>query len=98
VTWAADGEAALRLAAEDPPSVVVLDLLMPGLDGLELVERLRIALQDRPAAVILWNVPDLTAEERRRLESLAHAIVMNREAGPAALLEELRRRAPVRRA
>jgi CheY-like chemotaxis protein len=42
VTSAADGQRALdALAAEPPPAVVVLDLMMPGMDGRELVRRIR---------------------------------------------------------
>jgi two-component system, OmpR family, response regulator ResD len=38
---AADGQAALALAEEWPPELVVLDLMLPGLDGLEVCRRLR---------------------------------------------------------
>jgi DNA-binding response OmpR family regulator len=40
VAEARDGEAALQLASETEPSVVVLDILMPGLDGVEVCRRL----------------------------------------------------------
>jgi DNA-binding response OmpR family regulator len=38
---AVDGRAALVLAAERPPSLVLLDLLLPGLDGYEVARRLK---------------------------------------------------------
>uniref|UniRef100_UPI0020C7265B response regulator n=1 Tax=Sphingomonas bacterium TaxID=1895847 RepID=UPI0020C7265B len=38
---AADGEAALASVAADPPDLVVLDINMPRLDGLEVCRRLR---------------------------------------------------------
>ena len=41
VVVASDGNEALRLVAAKQPSVVLTDLQMPGMDGLELVERLR---------------------------------------------------------
>jgi len=41
VTEAADGETALRLYREDPADLVVLDLMLPGIDGLETCRRLR---------------------------------------------------------
>jgi len=43
VGLAADGEEAIRAAAETQPDVILLDLLMPGLDGLSALPRLREA-------------------------------------------------------
>jgi two-component system response regulator MprA len=43
VELASDGEEALqRLALEPPPDAVILDILMPGVDGLEVCRRLRV--------------------------------------------------------
>ncbi|GAA4007802.1 response regulator transcription factor [Allokutzneria multivorans] len=41
VELAGDGEEALRMAAEREPDLVVLDLMLPGVDGLEVCRRLR---------------------------------------------------------
>jgi two-component system, OmpR family, response regulator ResD len=41
VIEAADGAAALTLAAASPPDLVVLDLMLPGIDGMEVCRRLR---------------------------------------------------------
>ena len=43
VTMAGDGHAALQIAlsAQSPPDLVVLDLMLPGMDGLEVCRRLR---------------------------------------------------------
>jgi DNA-binding response OmpR family regulator len=41
VTTAADGEHALAAARRDPPDVVVLDLMLPGIDGIEVCRQLR---------------------------------------------------------
>jgi DNA-binding response OmpR family regulator len=38
---AGDGEEALRLAASEQPDLIVLDLMLPGLDGLEVMRRLQ---------------------------------------------------------
>src|ERR671929_703366 len=42
VAVAADGPAALSAADDNQPEVVVLDLMLPGLDGLEVARRLRV--------------------------------------------------------
>ncbi len=48
---AADGDAALALAAAKTPDLAILDILMPGLNGLEVCRRLR---EDNPAVRILF--------------------------------------------
>ena len=58
VRVAADGDAALKALAERPADVVVLDVMMPGLDGLAVIRRIR-ATSDIP---VLF----LSARERVR--------------------------------
>jgi len=63
VVLAADGTEALRLLRDAPPDLMVLDLMMPGPDGLEVVRRLR-AVDDRLPVVLLTArdaVPDRVA-------------------------------------
>ena len=52
VAHAASGEAALELAAASPPEVVVLDVGLPGIDGIEVCRRL-IEHRPRPAILML---------------------------------------------
>ncbi len=65
IEHAADGVTALALAARTPPDLVVLDLMLPGLSGLEVCTRLR---QNRPDVPVIM----LTAlgEESDRLLGL----------------------------
>ena len=51
VAEAADGEDALRRAASWAPDLVVLDLMLPGVDGLEVCRRLRLA-RDVPVIML----------------------------------------------
>ncbi len=48
VRTAADGQQALRVAREFAPDIVVLDIMMPGVDGLEVLRRLRADGRDMP--------------------------------------------------
>jgi DNA-binding response OmpR family regulator len=49
---AGDGPAALREAASKAPDLVVLDLMLPGLDGLEVCRRLRAERPDLPVVML----------------------------------------------
>src|SRR4051812_34634298 len=52
VTLAADGPAALAAVAANRPDLVVLDLMLPGLDGLEVCRRLRAADPALPVVML----------------------------------------------
>jgi DNA-binding response OmpR family regulator len=53
VRRAEDGESALEEARRNPYALVVLDLMLPGIDGLEVCRRLRAADGDGPAILML---------------------------------------------
>ncbi|MBI2932579.1 MAG: response regulator [Planctomycetes bacterium] len=84
-----DGESGLRAAAKKHPAVVVLDLLMPGMDGFEFLRRFRRTQAGRRTPVIVWTVKDLTVEERRRLQASAQAVVLKGDRSTDALLAEI---------
>jgi DNA-binding response OmpR family regulator len=50
--YAADGLSALAIAASAPPDLVVLDLMLPGIDGLEVCRRLRADRPDLPVVML----------------------------------------------
>jgi PAS domain S-box-containing protein len=84
-----DGASGLQAAAEDPPAAVILDLLMPGMDGFQFLERFRRTGIGRRTPVIVWTAHDLTTEVLSRLRASAQAVVQ-KSSGAEALLEELR--------
>jgi two-component system response regulator MprA len=63
VSLAGDGEEALRRVEAEPPDLIVLDIMMPGLDGLEVVRRLRAAGDRSPIIMLTARdaVPDRVA-------------------------------------
>ena len=85
-----DGESALAAAEREPPSAVVLDLLMPGIDGFEFLDRFRRMPAAVEAPVIVWTNKDVTAEDRKRLHEGARQVVLKSQGGVPRLLEELR--------
>jgi PAS domain S-box-containing protein len=87
----ADPEDALRMAEADPPGIVIVDLLMPGVDGFEFVLRFRAMPAGRDIPIVVWTVKDLDADDRRRLQPSITSVVSKNEGGSRALVEELRR-------
>ena len=84
---AADGDAALRLALVLHPDVVVIDLVMPGMDGLRAIELLRAAL---PAGRLLaFSIRDDMSTRREAAFAGATACVAKQE-GPDRLLAAIR--------
>ncbi len=65
VTVAADGPSGLAVARESTHDLVILDLMLPGLDGLEVASRLRAA-SDIP--IIILTARDAVADRVRGLE------------------------------
>jgi len=93
VGLAADGGEALEAVAEQPPDAIVLDLMMPGIDGLEVCRRLR-AQGDRTPILIL-TARDAVSDRVAGLDAGADDYIVK----PFALEELLARlRALMRRA
>jgi DNA-binding response OmpR family regulator len=67
VIEAADGETALALARSAQPEAIVLDVMLPGLDGLEILRRLRGNPQTRDIPIILLTAK---GEESDRIVGL----------------------------
>ncbi len=65
VTTACDGREAIRRLVETPPDAVVLDVLMPGIDGLEVCRRMRAAGDRTPVLMLTAR-----AEVAERVEGL----------------------------
>jgi len=97
VDVALDGPAALASAASRPPDLVLLDLMLPGIDGVEVCRRLRAA-DDVP--ILMLTARDATAERVRGLDSGADDYVVKPfayEELMARVRALLRRRGPARR-
>jgi CheY-like chemotaxis protein len=84
---ASDGEAGLAAARDEPPAAVILDLLMPRMDGFELLERFRASPGGRTTPVVVWSVKELTPEERERIRSMAQGTISKGRAGQSLLAE-----------
>jgi CheY-like chemotaxis protein len=83
------GAAALAMASEDPPDAIVLDLMMPEMDGFEVLERLRGNPQTASIPVVVVTAKSLTGAERRRLEDLLAGLMLKGDFLTDDLLKEI---------
>ena len=89
--WPVSRRARRRLPPPDaaPPRAIVLDLLMPEMDGFEFLARLRRDPATQETPVIVWTMKELTSDDRDRLRRLAQEVV-TKAGGTVALLEQIR--------
>ena len=69
VLLAADGPSGLETARREHPAVIVTDLNMPGMDGLEMVRALRADARTHDIAICM-----MTSDERAETEREARAV------------------------
>jgi DNA-binding NarL/FixJ family response regulator len=86
VGTAPDGETALALAAATDPHVVVMDLRMPGIDGLETTRRLRAA---RPGQQVVLYTAYLDATVEAEALEAGAALCLGKVEGMPRLEREL---------
>src|SRR6476660_7868173 len=67
ISVAANGEAALFIVRSRPPDLVILDLMLPGIDGLEVCRRIRSAGDG--IAVLMLTARDAVADRVAGLET-----------------------------
>src|SRR4029453_7060116 len=62
------GEAGIEVARAEQPDLILLDLLMPEVNGFEVLDRLAQSAVTRRLPVILFTLKQLTAEEQQRVQ------------------------------
>src|SRR5436305_1495545 len=90
VSTAGRGEEAIALAVETPPDIILLDIMMPGLDGYEVCRRLRAipALADIPVLFLSARAQDDT---RAADEDLGIVDYVTKPFDPSELVATVRR-------
>jgi CheY-like chemotaxis protein len=85
-----NGDAALKWLSEHTPDLITLDLMMPGMDGFEVLDGVRTYEQLKNVPVLIITAKDVQDEDRTRLNGRIAAII---EKGPRQredLLQEVR--------
>ena len=89
VAAVSDGQAALDAAGERTPSVAVLDVSMPRMDGLETARRLRERPEMRDVPIMLLTARVTEADRERGREAGVDA-QLDKPFSPAVLAERVR--------
>jgi len=84
------GEEGVRMAKENEPSLIVLDILMPDLNGFEVIERLRQDEKTRNIPIIILTMKELAKEELRMLWQ-TKAIIMKATFSREDFVSEVKR-------
>jgi signal transduction histidine kinase/CheY-like chemotaxis protein len=92
-SWPAmDGLAALEQLRKAPPQLILLDLMMPGMDGFSFLAEKQQNTAWNPIPVIVVTARDLTGPEREKLRQAQVAAVLQKGLySKGELMEEIRR-------
>jgi two-component system alkaline phosphatase synthesis response regulator PhoP len=86
---ALDGRSALAAASERPPAMVILDLMLPDIDGFEVCKRLRSSDKTSQTPVLMLTALSQDEHRRRGMECGATGY-MTKPFDPDELMEKIR--------
>jgi signal transduction histidine kinase/DNA-binding response OmpR family regulator len=90
VSEAENGQVALEKVADKTPSLILLDLMMPVMDGFEFVVEMRKREALRAIPIVVLTAKEVTDEDRRRLEGDVVALIEKRGVDREALVAQIR--------
>jgi adenylate cyclase len=91
VDEAPNGRIGLERLRKAPSDLILLDLMMPEMDGFEFLAQLRRDPEHEKTPVIIVTAADLSAEDRRRLDGAVSHILEKAAYAREELLEQVRR-------
>jgi DNA-binding response OmpR family regulator len=95
VRTAADGIEARAQVQASLPRLVILDLTLPGVSGIQLIAEWRAQLHTANLPVFVLTSKDLSQEERGFLDVNTEALFSKQEQGLEALMKQIKRAAPL---
>ncbi|HEX7024615.1 MAG TPA: response regulator, partial [Gemmatimonadales bacterium] len=92
VSEAENGRVGLERVRAEPPALVLLDLMMPEMDGFEFLDGLRGGSGDEAPDVVVMTAKELTEDDRRRLSGGVSRVLQKGGQSQEAFLAEVRSR------
>jgi threonine synthase len=87
---ATDGHEALQLAKKEQPDLMILDLMMPEVDGFAVLDQLKADPQTASIPVIVVTAKELTPQEEQRLKGRIYKLMQQGEFMNDELADEVR--------
>ena len=84
-----NGREALAQMAREEPAIVLLDLMMPEMDGFEFLSEIRSAPRASTVPVVVVTAKELTADERKRLNGHVTTVLQKGNHSRDELLSEI---------
>ncbi|HEX3630086.1 MAG TPA: response regulator [Candidatus Dormibacteraeota bacterium] len=81
------GKAGLELALKKKPDLIILDLMMPDVDGFEVVSKLREDPGASQIPILIYTAKNITSEDRERLQGNIQSIIQKGDFGKDRFLE-----------
>ncbi len=86
---ARDGWEGLAMARQKRPDLIVVDLMMPGIDGFGVVEELRSDPRTRSLPIVVVSAKDISPEERKRLNGHIEAVFQKGSLQPRKFVDQV---------
>ena len=86
---AADGKEALHIICQEKPDLIILDLMMPKLDGFGVLDELKANAKTENIPVIVSTAKELTKEEKERLKGKIQALLQKGDFMSDEFLDEV---------
>lgn len=87
---ASNGSEAITLARRELPDLIILDLMMPEVDGFSVLDALKADPQTAPIPVIVVTAKELTPQEKVRLQGRIYKLMQKGEFMNDELMDEVR--------
>lgn len=87
---ASDGQTAIQLCATERPDLIILDLMMPEMDGFSVLDALKANTETANIPVIVVTAKELTPDEKTRLKGQIQRLMQKGDFMSDDLLDEVR--------
>jgi threonine synthase len=87
---AVDGNTAIDLVSREKPDLVILDLMMPDVDGFSVIDQIHAQRETRDIPIIVMTAKDLTSQEKIRLQGQIQSLMRKGNFVSEKLLSEVK--------